>query len=88
MLITPDGTIMEQALTLGFKASNNEAEYEALLARLRLAAELRVRKLSVYCDSLLIANQLLGEYAAHHPVMAAYLVQAQSMTEEFYEFSI
>ncbi|CAL2226480.1 unnamed protein product [Prunus armeniaca] len=37
VIITPDGTLLEQAITLGFPASNNEAEYEALLAGLRLA---------------------------------------------------
>ncbi|CAL2256932.1 unnamed protein product [Prunus armeniaca] len=42
VIITPDGTLLEQAITLGFSASNNEAEYEALLAGLRLAKELRV----------------------------------------------
>ncbi|CAL8993202.1 unnamed protein product, partial [Prunus brigantina] len=31
VIITPDGTLLEQAITLGFPASNNEAEYEALL---------------------------------------------------------
>ncbi|CAL9028599.1 unnamed protein product, partial [Prunus brigantina] len=40
VIITPDGTLLEQAITLGFSASNNEAEYEALLAGLRLAKEL------------------------------------------------
>ena len=33
VLVTPDGSMLEQAITLDFKASNNEAEYEALLAR-------------------------------------------------------
>ncbi|BFG16938.1 hypothetical protein CerSpe_032120 [Prunus speciosa] len=32
VIITPDGTLLEQAIRLGFPASNNEAEYEALLA--------------------------------------------------------
>ncbi|KAI5318334.1 hypothetical protein L3X38_038042 [Prunus dulcis] len=40
VIITSDGTLLEQAITLGFYASNNEAEYEALLAGLRLAKEL------------------------------------------------
>ncbi|KAM2778465.1 hypothetical protein COP1_013842 [Malus domestica] len=34
VLVTPDGSMLEQVITLGFKASNNEAEYEALLVGL------------------------------------------------------
>ncbi|KAI8018763.1 hypothetical protein LOK49_LG04G01039, partial [Camellia lanceoleosa] len=37
VLISPDGEILEQSIRLGFKASNNEAEYEALIAGLKLA---------------------------------------------------
>ncbi|CAL8993023.1 unnamed protein product, partial [Prunus brigantina] len=43
VIITPDGTLLEQAITLGFSASNNEAEYEALLARLHLPKELSIK---------------------------------------------
>ncbi|KAI5343085.1 hypothetical protein L3X38_010961 [Prunus dulcis] len=39
VIITSDGTLLEQAITLGFSTSNNEAEYEALLAGLHLAKE-------------------------------------------------
>ncbi|GMP62006.1 hypothetical protein CsSME_00024275 [Camellia sinensis var. sinensis] len=37
VLTSPNGMVIEQAITLGFSASNNEAEYEALLAELRSA---------------------------------------------------
>ncbi|CAL9017512.1 unnamed protein product [Prunus brigantina] len=57
VIITPDGTLLEQAITLGFSASNNEAEYEALLAGLRLAKELSIKRLAIYSDSQLITNQ-------------------------------
>lgn len=39
VIFSPKGLILEQAVRLGFSASNNVAEYEALLARLRSAAE-------------------------------------------------
>ncbi|CAL2278651.1 unnamed protein product [Prunus armeniaca] len=38
IIITPNGTLLKQAITLGFPASNNEAEYEALLADIRSQA--------------------------------------------------
>ena len=73
VLVTPDGSLLEQAITLGFKASNNEAEYEALLAGLRMAKDLAVKKLAIYSDSQLITSQTAGEYMAKHPRMAQYL---------------
>lgn len=39
VLITSDGPILEQAMKLGFKASNNKAKYKALLARLKIITE-------------------------------------------------
>ncbi|CAL8996244.1 unnamed protein product, partial [Prunus brigantina] len=69
VITTPDGTLLEQAITLGFPASNNEAEYEALLAGLHLAKELAIKKLAIYSDSQLITNQASGEYMAKHPRM-------------------
>jgi len=42
VLTTPEGSIIEQSFTLGFPASNNEAEYEAVLAGLRAAITLGV----------------------------------------------
>lgn len=57
-LQTLDGSILEHALKLGFKASNNETEYKAFLAELRIAEKLQVRELLVHCDSMLIDNQV------------------------------
>ncbi|XP_068332940.1 uncharacterized protein [Pyrus communis] len=51
VLVTPDGLMLKQAITLGFKSSNNEAEYEALLAGLRMEKDLAVKKLAIHSDS-------------------------------------
>lgn len=50
-LKTPTGEIIEQSLQLGFKASNNEEEYEAMVARLRLAKSLGAKRLKVMSNS-------------------------------------
>ncbi|GMP39184.1 hypothetical protein CsSME_00010126 [Camellia sinensis var. sinensis] len=42
VLISPDGEILEQSIRLGFKASNNEAKYEALITGLKLAVAAEV----------------------------------------------
>ncbi|XP_021818433.1 uncharacterized protein LOC110760479 [Prunus avium] len=61
VIINPDGTLLGQAITFGFPASNNEVEYEALLAGLRLAKELSIKKLAIYSDSQLITRRIHGE---------------------------
>ncbi|CAL8083182.1 unnamed protein product [Prunus armeniaca] len=88
VIITPDGTLLEQAITLGFPASNNEAKYEALLAGLRLAKELAIKKLAIYSDSQLITNQVSGEYMAKHPRMILYLDKVQELLKAFPTFTI
>ena len=75
VIITPDETVIEQSIRLDFKASNNEAEYEAILARLNSAETLGAKHLIIYCDSLLIASQINGEYMARDEHMAAYLLK-------------
>jgi hypothetical protein len=72
VLISPEGELLEQAVRLGFGASNNEAEYEALLHGLRAAKRLGADLLTIHCDSQLIVNQLTGEYMAKDERMVAY----------------
>ncbi|XP_077219715.1 uncharacterized protein LOC143853904 [Tasmannia lanceolata] len=67
VLHDPEGFTLEYALRLDFKASNNEAEYEALLAGVSLATELGAGKLKVYSDSQLVVNQVNGIYEARAP---------------------
>ncbi|KAI5343968.1 hypothetical protein L3X38_011845 [Prunus dulcis] len=88
VIITPDGTLLEQAITLGFSASSNEADYEALLAGLRLAKELTIKRLAIYSDSQLITNQASGEYIAKHSRMIQYLDKVQRLLKEFPTFTI
>ena len=47
VLTAPEGSIIEQSFTFDFPASNNEAEYEAMLAGLRIAITLGVAGLEV-----------------------------------------
>ena len=56
MLISPEGHKIHYALCFRFLASNNEVDYEALIAGLHLARELQAHNLRVYNDSQLIVN--------------------------------
>ena len=73
VIITPKGILLEHSFRLGFNASNNEAEYEALLAGLRAVSRLEARDVEIYLDSKLIVNQVQGSFEARDPRMKAYL---------------
>ena len=64
---------MEHSLRLGFKASNNKAEYKALLAESRDVLDLGLQDMVVYLDSRLIVNQVEGSFEAKDPRMIDYL---------------
>ena len=74
---SPTGEKVHYALRLQFPATNNEAEYEALIARLRLAKEMGLQQLRVYSDSQLVINQVRGDYQAKGENMMAYLKIAE-----------
>ncbi|XP_059630114.1 uncharacterized protein LOC132273100 [Cornus florida] len=65
-------TTLSQAIRLEFNATNNEAEYEALIAGLKLAKELKIKNLIAYSDSQLIIRQVTGEYGTKDKTMEAY----------------
>jgi len=71
LLISPEGHKIPYALRFSFKTTNNEAEYETLLAGLRLAKELKAKRLAVFSDSQLIVCQIRGEYQTNDPKMIA-----------------
>ncbi|XP_070672082.1 uncharacterized protein [Malus domestica] len=88
VLITLDGSMLERAITLGFKASNNEAEYDALLAGLRMAQDLAVKKFSIHFYSQLITSQTIEKYAVKHPRMALYLENVRKQLEAFQTYTL
>ena len=56
VIVTPEGIRLEHSFRLGFKASNNEAEYEALLVGLKTVLGMRARDIEAYSDSRLVVN--------------------------------
>ncbi|KFK44313.1 hypothetical protein AALP_AA1G241900 [Arabis alpina] len=78
-LISPTNEILEQCFRLEFKATNNEAEWEALIVGLRLAKEVGVKRVHAYSDSQLVTNQLHHEYDARDERMNAYLKLTEAL---------
>ena len=73
VIITPEGIRLEHSFRLGFRASNNEAEYEALLAGLRAILDLGALEVEVFSNSRLVVNQVQGSFEARDPRMMEYL---------------
>ncbi|GFZ15860.1 hypothetical protein Acr_25g0002690 [Actinidia rufa] len=85
---TPSGKQMEYAIRIGFKTTNNEVEYEALLAGLRVVAELGAESLDVFSDSQLVVNQVQGNYLAKDTRMMAYMDEVKTMSVKIKDFRI
>ena len=68
-LTSPTGERIEQAVRLGFSATNNESEYEAIVAGLELALAMGSNILSVQSDSQLVVEQVNAEFESRDPRM-------------------
>ncbi|GKF63168.1 reverse transcriptase domain-containing protein [Tanacetum coccineum] len=76
------------ALRLNFTNSNNDVEYEALLAGLRIAAKMKVEKMHTFVDSKLVANQVEGSYEAKGEKTKKYKEKSLEMIRCFNDFQI
>ena len=83
IVITLEGIKLEHSFRLGFKASNNEAEYEALLAGLKVVSYLGAKEVEVYSDSGLVVNQVQGRFEAKDPRMMKYLRLVKQTMDQF-----
>ncbi|GJV30387.1 reverse transcriptase domain-containing protein [Tanacetum coccineum] len=88
ILTNPEGMEFTYALRFRFDATNNEAEYEALISELRIAEQMDVKNLQANVDSRLVANQVNGTYVAKEADMIRYLEKVRTLTSSFKAFSI
>ncbi|GJW38899.1 reverse transcriptase domain-containing protein [Tanacetum coccineum] len=88
ILTSPERTEITYALRFRFDATNNEAEYEALIAGLKIAEQIGVKNLQASVDSCLVDNQINGSYIAKEPVMILYLEKVKTLSDSFKKFSI
>ncbi|KAL0440299.1 UNVERIFIED_CONTAM: Ribonuclease HI [Sesamum latifolium] len=85
---TPQGDRLQYAIKFDFVASNNEAEYEALIAGEKLALAAGAKPLKAHSDSQLVVNQIRGDYEAKGSKMTKYLSCIQTLMRKFDEFAI
>jgi ribonuclease HI len=80
---TPDGDVLDELAERIGVATNNVAEYQALLRGIERASELGASQLELINDSELIARQLTGDYKVKHPAMKPLYEQATAALRPF-----
>lgn len=87
VLRRPGQPVYEECAMIG-TATNNVAEYTALIHALERAAEFGVRDLSVFSDSELLVKQMKGEYRVKSPDLQDLYKEAQSLAKAFDSLSL
>jgi len=87
IVIHRDGQTLKLGRYLG-TATNNEAEYRALLAALQWAAEHKVSRVTYYSDSQLVVEQINGRYKVKHPNLKLLFLEALALKKRLPEFNV
>ena len=88
VLISPEKLIVEKSLRLGFSATNNEAEYEALLEGMSMVQRMGGKSATMFSDSRLVVDQVKGELEARDERMQGYLAQIRHLQLKFESFNL
>ncbi|WVZ07299.1 hypothetical protein V8G54_020645 [Vigna mungo] len=84
----PNEVVIEQTLIVKFKVSNNQAEYEALIAGMELAKDLGVEKLKCRMDSQLVEGQMNGNSQGKDNQLQRYFHRAKKLATGFSTFEL
>ncbi|MCI19379.1 ribonuclease HI-like [Trifolium medium] len=83
-----EGVLNEVSLGLAFPTTNNQAEYEAFLAGLRLAEDMEAEEIKIFTDSQLVASQVTGEYQTKDERLSEYLALIKEKLARFKESEV
>jgi ribonuclease HI len=72
LFISPEGKQLKYVLQILWQATNNEAEYEALIHGLKITTSLRIKRIHVYGDSAVVINQVNKDWDCTKNNMDAY----------------
>ncbi|XP_030958546.1 uncharacterized protein LOC115980437 [Quercus lobata] len=88
VLVSPEGITIEKSLRLSFSATNNEAEYEALLEGMSMIQKLGGKSVNMFSDSRLVVGQVNGELEERDERIQEYLVQVKRLRAHFCHFNL
>ena len=86
--MSPERITIEKSLRLNFSATNNEAEYEALLMGMIMVQKVEGKAVRVFSDSKLVVGQVRGDLEACDTRMQEYLCQIRIILEKFDVFNL
>ena len=87
-LVSPEKITKERSLRLSFPATNNEAEYEALLAGMIMVKRLGGKAVEIFSNLRLVVEQINGDFEARDQRMQRYLSKIRRLQSNFEAFSI
>ena len=88
VLMSPEKIVIEKFLRLDFSATNNEAEYEALLVGMTMVQRMGGKSIKLFSDSRLVVGQVRGEFEAKDERMQGYLCQVKCLQLKFDSFDL
>ena len=77
VLISLEKVVIEKSLSLDFSATNNKAEYEALLEGMAMVQRMGGKSIKLFSNSRLVVDQVRGEFEAKDERMQGYLNQVK-----------
>jgi ribonuclease HI len=86
MIISPNGVELEMSSRLDFPCTNNQTEYDALLFGLIMLRSMKVKHVEAYGDSLLVVQQVAGEFQCLEGSLRACLDACDNIIDHFAEF--
>ncbi|XP_022894051.1 uncharacterized protein LOC111408536 [Olea europaea var. sylvestris] len=89
IIISPNMLINIQcALRFEFEATNNEAEYEAVIIAMELAINLELEIIKIYSDSQLVVEQIKGTFNRKDEKMSLYCLKVHALYRKFKSYEI
>ena len=88
VVVSPEKTIIEKSLRLGFSTTNNEAKYEALLVGMAMIQKMEGRTGEIFSYSRLVVDQVKRELEARDVKIQDYLSQVRHLQSGFESFSL
>ena len=88
VMTSPEGNSFQYAIKFGFPASNNEAEYEAAIAGLRMCLAASAKQVLLKTDSQLVSGQLKGDFEVRGANMMKYVEKDKELIAQLQHFEV
>ena len=83
VLISPRGANFEFSFPIEASATYNQAEYHAILKEIQLLREIKADAVEIFGDSMMLINQLIGEYECKDDILRLYHEECLRLLKEF-----